>query len=88
MLIKAFSVRSLERNLSVGSGSNLPLPFLKKVSVVFGKDTCPAKPALSSFYVNELPRIYHSNPHITFTTAPQEADICTISLTLGMVSLL
>ncbi|KNC99729.1 uncharacterized protein SPPG_09255 [Spizellomyces punctatus DAOM BR117] len=83
MLIKAFSVRSLQKNLGVGNGANVQVPLLKKVTVVFGTDKCPAKSSLSSFYVNELPRIYKSNPHIQFSTLPEEADHCELSLSLG-----
>ncbi|TPX60582.1 hypothetical protein PhCBS80983_g01664 [Powellomyces hirtus] len=80
-VIKAFSVKSLSRNLSVGNGV-AQFPMLKKVGIIFGNDQCIAKPSLSSFYVNELPRLHNSNPHIEFTTAPEEGEHCSISLTL------
>ncbi|KAJ3159575.1 hypothetical protein HDU86_001584 [Geranomyces michiganensis] len=81
-VIKSFSVKALSRNLAVGNGSSQALPRVKHIGVVFGSDDCIAKPALSSFYVNELPRLHNSNPHITFTTAPEEAENC--SITLGL----
>ncbi|KAI8818187.1 uncharacterized protein EV422DRAFT_538992 [Fimicolochytrium jonesii] len=80
MLIKSFSVRSLTRNLAVGNGSQTKLPTLQTIAVTFGNDACPAKGGLSSLYVNELPRLHAANPHITFTTAEEEADHCSIEL--------
>ncbi|KAJ3015602.1 hypothetical protein HKX48_004463 [Thoreauomyces humboldtii] len=81
--IKAFSVKSLTRNLAVGNGSAVQFPLLKRIDITFGADTCVAKPSLSSFYVNELPRLHNSNPHITFATASEEAEHCSVSLTLA-----
>ncbi|KAI9095464.1 hypothetical protein DFS34DRAFT_582108 [Phlyctochytrium arcticum] len=72
MLPKTFSVRSLQRNLNFGLGAGVKLPGVKRIDVTFGKDTCPAKAALSSLYVNELPRLHVANPTISFRTLAEE----------------
>ncbi|KAJ3084120.1 hypothetical protein HK102_000756 [Quaeritorhiza haematococci] len=81
MLIKSFSAASLRKNLTIGTGSGIQVPALRAVNVVFGSDNCATKPALTLFYVNELPRLYNENRHINFTTETKPESNCSLSVT-------
>ncbi|KAJ3256328.1 hypothetical protein HK103_005583 [Boothiomyces macroporosus] len=67
MSIAAFGYRALQANLKAGNGLQ-KLPMIKQIKVVFGKETCKLLGPISSFYVNELPRIYDNNRDIKFVT--------------------
>ncbi|KAJ3318872.1 hypothetical protein HDV06_006993 [Boothiomyces sp. JEL0866] len=67
MSIAAFGFRALQANLKSGNGIQ-KFPPIKQIKIVFGKDTCKLLGPTSSFYVNELPRIYDNNREIKFVT--------------------
>ncbi|EGF80186.1 hypothetical protein BATDEDRAFT_88935 [Batrachochytrium dendrobatidis JAM81] len=82
IVFKSFSVRSLELNLSRGRAASEKLVApITSLTVSFGSDSCPAKPALSLFYVNELPRIYKANPHLKFHTIESPDASCSLNFT-------
>lgn len=65
-LMHSFPIKALRQNLQSGRGAGVLLPEISKIMVTFGKDR--VKGPLNSFYVNELPRIYNSNNHLSFST--------------------
>ncbi|KAJ3272688.1 hypothetical protein HDV01_005324 [Terramyces sp. JEL0728] len=77
MSIATFGFRALQANLKAGNGIQ-KFPSIKQIKVVFGKETCKLLGPISSFYVNELPRIYDNNREIKFTT--EFADECKIEI--------
>ncbi|KAI9204401.1 uncharacterized protein BJ171DRAFT_599208 [Polychytrium aggregatum] len=85
MIVKSFLVKTLQQNLRVGSGANLALPALKSVHVHFGDDNCFRKYPISLFYVNELPRIYASNPSIVVKTTDANPDGSDAQSTISLV---
>ncbi|KAJ3353699.1 hypothetical protein HDU91_005865, partial [Kappamyces sp. JEL0680] len=86
--IQAFPFKALQQNLGIGRGSNVTLPpYLKSIRVYFGSETCPSMGPFSSFYVNELPRLFASNPDLV-VSLDQEGDNggsghCSITLSPG-----
>ncbi|KAJ3307160.1 hypothetical protein HDV03_002671 [Kappamyces sp. JEL0829] len=86
--IQAFPFKALQQNLGIGRGSNVTLPpYLKSIRVYFGSETCPSMGPFSSFYVNELPRLFASNPDLVISL-DQEGDNggsghCSITLSPG-----
>ncbi|KAH6573308.1 hypothetical protein BASA50_007897 [Batrachochytrium salamandrivorans] len=82
-IFKAFPVRSLDLNLTRGRDLHEGLAaHIAALTVTFGPDSCPAKNALSSFYVNELPRIYTKTPRIKFNTVETSNGNCSLTVTL------
>lgn len=63
--MKAFGYTSLAQNLKTGRGAHHILPLLRTVAVTLGTDAC--SPALASFCVNELPRVFTANPAVRFS---------------------
>jgi hypothetical protein len=73
--MKNFKVSSLLQNLSHGPGSNIKLVKLpKSINIQIGQDKYG--PPLSLLVVNELARLYHSNPDLIFNVSKStESDI-------------
>jgi hypothetical protein len=82
MKVNSFNYKSLLLNLKHSRGSNLSLPQVASIKVEFGpKDSTYG--ALSSFCVNELPRIYYSNNQIKFDVNQSSNSQITIKLLDG-----
>ena len=62
--MKNFKLSSLLQNLNSGLGSNIKLDHIKSIHIQLGQDTF-AK-TLRLLLVNELARLYHSNPNLVF----------------------
>jgi hypothetical protein len=66
--MKNFKLSSLIQNLSHGLGSNIKLVKLpKSINIQIGQDKFG--PPLSLLAVNELARLYHSNPDLVFNVS-------------------
>ncbi|KAJ3309215.1 hypothetical protein HDU76_003687 [Blyttiomyces sp. JEL0837] len=73
--INAFSVRLLQSNLKNGAGTGHVLGNkLKELKLLIGETSCPANAPANVFAVNELPRLYQSNPQIKFTTMQSDKE--------------
>ncbi|KAI8801472.1 hypothetical protein BJ742DRAFT_837140 [Cladochytrium replicatum] len=80
MKVRSFAVRTLEANIKVAAVPKFANPAVSSISVTFGPPSCPGRPALSAFYVNELPRLFASNPNIKVET--QSASSCQLKFQL------
>ncbi|KAI8800694.1 hypothetical protein BJ742DRAFT_874409 [Cladochytrium replicatum] len=66
-----------EANLKTAAAPKFTAPAVSSISVTFGPPSCPGRPALSAFYVNDLPRL---NPTIKVET--QSASSCQLKFQL------
>lgn len=78
--IAAFAFKSLKLNLDVGRGAGIKLPSSTTIKIVFGSQDCPALGPLSSFYVNELPRLYRANESTLDVETEQSKSSCLIEI--------
>ncbi len=72
MKIKSFTVKQLKQNLDLNK-SRLNLKA-NQMTIQFGEN-CKLVPLLGHFYVNQLPAIHITNPHLKFFTT-ESSESC------------